>query len=256
MVKLHSTFPFLNKYSFMGFAHRGASKICQENTFDAFSIAYQLGFKNFELDVRASLDSEVFVCHDNNLERILGEPILLNSLTAVEVKKLETTHGYRIPTLTSILEEFPDAGINIDAKSWQVVQPLCNVIQSTQSYDRICIGGFNDLRVNKIIRSLGRSVCYSLGPLGVMYCYLGFLLNKNLKFSAGCIQIPERFYGWKFVSKNFIEFVNKTGLKVHVWTINDESRMRTLIEFGVNGIMTDNCIGLKKVMQEYNLWKY
>ena len=30
--------------------------------------------------------------------------------------------------------------------------------------------------------------------------------------------------------------------------------MRSLIEVGVDGIMTDNCVGLKKVMMEYNLW--
>ena len=238
----------------MGFAHRGASNIAQENTLEAFAIAYGLGFKNFELDVRSSADSQVFVCHDDNLERILGEPISLSRLSSKDIKDLYRTHGCKITLLSSVIEEFPDARLNIDAKSWKVVAPLCELIHQTNSHDRICIGGFNDFRVRSIIRRLGPTVCYSLGPMGVTYCYLGFLLNKKPNFKAGCIQIPESVYGYKFLSKNFIEFIHKIGLVVHVWTVNDESEMRKLIEIGVDGIMTDNCVGLKKVMKEYRLW--
>ena len=251
-----SNFSFLNKDCFMGFAHRGASDLSRENTLDAFSFAYKLGFRNFELDVQASADADVFVCHDNNLNRILGEPLKLSRLSSHEIKTLEITHGYKIPSLTNLLEEFPDVNLNIDAKSWRVVNPLCKVIESTNSHDRICIGGFSDLRVYSIIRRLGPTVCYSLGPVGVSYCYLGFLVKNNLTFNAGCLQIPETVLGYDFLSKKFIEFAHDIGLLVHIWTINDESKMRKLIELGVDGIMTDNCVGLKKVMQEYRLWNF
>jgi len=240
----------------MAFAHRGASDLSTENTMKSFSLAYQLGFKNFELDVQASADGAVFVSHDDNLERILGERIFLSKLTHSEIKRLQSSYGYKIPTLQSVLEQFPDARLNIDAKSWKVVEPLCDVIKSTNCFDRICIGGFNDLRVLNLIQRLGPSVCYSLGPLGVIYCYIGFMFKKQPKFRAGCIQIPESWLGFRLISKNFIEFVHQIGLMVHVWTVNDESKMRKLIEVGVDGIMTDNCVGLKKVMQEYNLWEF
>ena len=255
-MKLRSTSTFLSKDSFMGFSHRGVDNLSHENTIEAFSVAYGLGFKNFELDVQASSDGCAFVCHDNNLERLLGEPVLLSKLSSGEIERFEFTHGYKIPTLVSVLEEFPDARLNIDAKSWKVVGPLCEVIKATKSHDRICIGGFNDLRVYSIVRRLGLPVCYSLGPAGAIYCYLGFIFNKKIKVNAGCLQIPEVIFGYRFISKNFIEFAHKIGLVVHIWTVNDESKMRELIELGVDGIMTDNCVGLKKVMKEYNLWKF
>ena len=69
MTKIRSTFSFLDQESFMAFAHRGANELSPENTLESFSVAYTLGFKNFELDVHASSDGEVFVCHDDNLER-------------------------------------------------------------------------------------------------------------------------------------------------------------------------------------------
>ena len=255
MSKVCSKFSFLNKNSFMGFAHRGASAICTENTLEAFAFAHRLGFKNFELDVRESADGQVFVCHDDNLERILGEPILISKLSTSEIRSLEVSHGYKIPTLINVLEEFPDIKLNIDAKSWKVIRPLCKVIIKMGAQDRICIGGFNDLRIYSIIRRLGPSVCYSLGPAGVIWCYFAFMANKRVKFNAGCLQIPESIFGYNFASKNFIEFAHQSGLLVHIWTVNKESRMRKLIDFGVDGIMTDNCIGLKKVMQEYELWE-
>ena len=58
-----SKYKYLNKVKFMEFAHRGASVNETENSVEAFSRAYKMGFKNFELDVHSSLDEEVFVFH-------------------------------------------------------------------------------------------------------------------------------------------------------------------------------------------------
>ena len=238
----------------MGIAHRGASNLSLENTLDAFSVAHELGFNNFELDVQLSKDGVVFVCHDNNLKRLIGEDRLLSNLSSSDIRSFEGTYGYKIPTLLEILEEFPESQLNIDAKSWKVVNPLCQVIKTTEAYNRICIGGFNDFRIYRVIKNLNPLVCYSPGPLGCLYFYFCFLINRIPKLRAGCLQLPESFLGHSFLSKNFVEFAHKSGLLVHIWTINEESRMRSLIEVGVDGIMTDNCVGLKKVMMEYNLW--
>ena len=253
-MSIRSNFSYLCKSRFMGMAHRGASALSLENTLDAFYAAYKLGFKNFELDVHSSKDGEVFVCHDDNLKRMIGEDLLLSNLSSSDIRLLEVTYGYKIPTLLQILEKFPDAQLNIDAKSWKVINPLCQVIKTTKAYNRICIGSFSDLRVRKVIKNLNQLVCYSPGPLGCMYFYFCFLTNLTPKLKAGCLQLPESFLGHSFLSKDFVEFAHKSGLLVHIWTINEESRMRALIEIGVDGIMTDNCVGLKKVMKEYSLW--
>ena len=47
----------------------------------------------------------------------------------------------------------------------------------------------------------------------------------------------------------------KNNQKVIAWTINDESEMRLLIERGVDGIMTDKILLLKKILIEQNKWK-
>ena len=42
--------------------------------------------------------------------------------------------------------------------------------------------------------------------------------------------------------------VQSLGLKIHVWTINDEDTMQKLINLGVDGIITDRPKLLKDVL--------
>jgi glycerophosphoryl diester phosphodiesterase len=57
--------------------------------------------------------------------------------------------------------------------------------------------------------------------------------------------------GIDVLHEQFIPTAHELGLKVHVWTINDEEEMGTLIEdFGVDGIMTDDPPLLTTVIEE------
>ncbi|WP_236980390.1 glycerophosphodiester phosphodiesterase [Membranihabitans maritimus] len=50
-------------------AHRGANEFAPENTLAAFKKAIDLGVDYIEIDVRQSLDGQMVVIHDRNLER-------------------------------------------------------------------------------------------------------------------------------------------------------------------------------------------
>ena len=75
----------------------------------------------------------------------------------------------------------------------------------------------------------------------------------GLKFSADFIQVPESKFGIKLVSSRSIKYAHMIGILMHVWTINDEEKMRSLIELGVDGIMTDECRKLKAVLEKKHL---
>jgi glycerophosphoryl diester phosphodiesterase len=47
------------------------------------------------------------------------------------------------------------------------------------------------------------------------------------------------YYGIKVVTKRFIDFIHSKGLKICVWTINDEKTFKKLIDMDVDGIITD-----------------
>ena len=50
-------------------AHRGAGKDAPENTLAAFRLGAQHGYTMFECDVKLSKDKELFLLHDDDLDR-------------------------------------------------------------------------------------------------------------------------------------------------------------------------------------------
>lgn len=70
-------------------AHRGASAYAPENTLPAFNLAYEMGAREFELDVQLSKDGKVAICHDSALERYGHGPVKLEDLTWRELSGLD-----------------------------------------------------------------------------------------------------------------------------------------------------------------------
>jgi glycerophosphoryl diester phosphodiesterase len=65
--------------------------------------------------------------------------------------------------------------------------------------------------------------------------------------------VPIYQYGIKIVTKRFINYVQKKGLKIIVWTINDPKTMDKLISMGVDGIITDKPLELKQLLAKKNI---
>ncbi len=55
----------------------------------------------------------------------------------------------------------------------------------------------------------------------------------------------------KIVTPKTIKRAHKKGLAVHPWTINDYNEMKKLLEWGVDGMFTDDPDLLLKVLQEF-----
>lgn len=54
------------------------------------------------------------------------------------------------------------------------------------------------------------------------------------------MQVPATFKRIPVVTADFVDRAHRSGLLVHVWTINDEATMRSLLDLGVDGIVTDD----------------
>jgi glycerophosphoryl diester phosphodiesterase len=65
--------------------------------------------------------------------------------------------------------------------------------------------------------------------------------------------VPIYQYGIKIVTQRFINYVQKKGLKIIVWTINDLKTMDKLISMGVDGIITDKPLELKQLLAKKNI---
>ncbi|MBT3224215.1 MAG: hypothetical protein HN348_34540, partial [Proteobacteria bacterium] len=52
-----------------------------------------------------------------------------------------------------------------------------------------------------------------------------------------------------FIDDAFVARARRFGLKIHVWTVNDEVEMEQLIDAGVDGLITDDPGLLSAVLQ-------
>ena len=240
----------LRKSSFLPIAHRGGNTDFAENTFEAFERARELGYQCVELDVQLSSDGVVYVYHDANFKRLLHLDKKFSETSSDEIDTFLINGKYKIPRLVDIFELFPDFAFNIDAKSWDVSEPLAKIIRASNALSRVHIASFSDRRVRYLSKLLNNQVKTVAGVSQVIKFVFGFLTGVRFKFSADFIQVPESKFGIKLVTARAINYAHMAGIFIHVWTINDEEKMRSLIELGVDGIITDECKKLKDVLEK------
>ena len=242
-----SIHPYLNQPGISISAHRGGSIEAPENTLESFKYAIDLGSAYIETDVQLSADGIPFIFHDDDLSRLLGKDITFNSLHSNEINQLRLFESYQIPTLEEALKKFPGAYFQIDVKTDEVALPTMQVIQDLGAFNRVCIASFSSKRL-KLVKKNFPETCLSMGPMEILKLLLSSFGLYNKKVQGDCLQIPIYHYGIKLVTKRFVKFVQSLGLKIHVWTINDENTMQKLINIGVDGIITDRPKLLKDVL--------
>ncbi len=64
-----------------------------------------------------------------------------------------------------------------------------------------------------------------------------------------CAQVPAQVATPAFVGR-----AHALGLHVHAWTINSPEMMRSLLDTGVDGIMTDETVMLRDVLVSRGEW--
>ena len=229
---------------FQGFVHRGDTSIFLENTIEAFQSAVSLGYQYLETDLRETSDGKIITFHDPNLKRITGANITISETKFSDIRMRRLPSRETIPTIDELLEEFPDSFFNMDLKVNQIEEKVLKKINSHNALERVCLGSFNSKTIKKI-NSLEPKILTSMGISQVIK--YKFFQKKNL---SKLIQIPTHWNGIKVITKKFIDRLHNDGLKVHVWTVNKETEMQSLIDLGVDGIMTDNASGLIEVMKQ------
>lgn len=245
-----SRHPYLSvdhQRGFISFAHRGGTGHAPENTLAAFRHAVDLGYRHLETDVHATVDGALVAFHDADLTRTCDRPGLIGELTWRDVSTARVEGVHPIPLLSDLLEEFPHARFNIDAKSDAAVEPLLAVLQRHDAVDRVCIGSFSHRRLVSIRRRL--RVCTSASPFEVVR-WLGGVVPG----APDCFQVPTRQGSIPVVTRRTVERARRAGKPVHVWTIDDPREMQRLIDLGVDGIMTDDPSTLKRVAGDNGLW--
>jgi len=239
------------------FAHRGwhlGELTGLENSMPAFRRAYDEGFRYLETDVHATTDGQLVAFHDQSLGRVTDRPGQIAALPWAQVRRARIGGTEPIPLMADLLEEFPDARFNIDAKADPAVGPLGDLIRHTGATDRVCLGSFSDRRIASLRALLGPRVATSMGPREVFRLVRAARLGRPFATPAVAAQVPVAFSRVRIVTPSFLATAHRAGVEVHVWTIDDPDEMGRLLDLGVDGLMSDRPDLLRQVLAERGSW--
>ena len=236
------------------FAHRGGCALGPENTVAAFDLGLQAGSDGLELDVHLSGDGVVVVHHDLTLDRTTSASGRLVDRTADDLARVDA--GYRfaagaghpfrdqgvgVPTLREVLERYRDTLVVVEMKvdSEEMGQAVAREVRLAGAVDRVCVAGFGARSAAAVRVALPEVACSACHPEVRLAVYRSLACWPVRRVRYGGYQIPETSGRLRVVSKRFIRYAHEAALKVQVWTVDEESDMRRLLEWGVDGLISN-----------------
>jgi glycerophosphoryl diester phosphodiesterase len=259
---MHTGFPFLDDGGpVLAFAHRGGARhpdnLGFENTRRAFGLATALGYRYLETDVHLTRDGVLLAFHDLVLERVSDGRGRLADLTYAELSRIRIGGSETIPTLLELVEAFPEARFNIDLKAEGTAAPLAALVAEHGLQDRVLVGSFSARRLNAFRRLAGPRVPTAAHPAEVAAYLLlpSRVATAVTRGRVAALQVPHRRGPLTIATRGLVRRAHAANLPVHVWTIDDPLEMRTLLDRGVDGLMTDRTDILRSVLEQRGLWR-
>ena len=267
--KRNNNSSYFPKEQFLTIAHRGGLGLKPENTMLAFENADSLGADVLEMDVHLSKDGKLVVIHDDTVDRTTNKTGYVANMNFDQLRKLDAAYNWknkqgqfeyrnqqiRIPKLSEILARFGNKKLLIEIKpdSIEVAQKLCAELMRYDMQEKTMVGSFHSKPLNYFSDQC-KTTPTSASSLQVGgFLFLHYLRIGNLYPNPpSAFQVPEHLGSFLLVDKRFIEQVQNLKSLVHIWTVNEPSKMQNLIELNVNGIITDYPNRLKNILNKRN----
>lgn len=263
--------------------HRGCRGLFPENSIPAFQKALELGVTTLELDLVISKDKKVVVSHEPFMNHEIALDIDGKEITEAEEKSfnlykmtydsikmydcgskphLKFPKQQKIKTYKPLLEEVIDLAekqskqtilYNIEIKSlpeWdniftpkvdEFVDLVLEIIKAKGISNRVTLQSF-DVRTLEEIKRKAPSIMVSL----LIDEFES--INKKLRSMTFKPQILSPYY--KLITKKNVERFHKKGFKVIPWTLNEEKDIQTMIDYKVDGIISDYPDRLIKILND------
>jgi len=266
----------------LNYAHQGGAREAPSSTLFAMRQALGAGADAIELDVHATADGELVVCHDATIDRTTDRSGAIADLSLAELLELDNAywfvpgevvapgrdaaeyvhrgkapadHEFGLVTLREVLETFPGVFLNLDIKQTAPeVKPyeaaLAAVLREYGRADDVIVASFLDT-ATEAFSDVAPEISTSFGTLGTAQ-FWRCVQDGTPPPSTGhhALQVPPSFGDRTIVDERFVEVAHANDIAVHVWTIDDAPEMERLLAVGVDGIMTDTPSVLAKVLSK------
>jgi glycerophosphoryl diester phosphodiesterase len=255
----------------IAYAHQGGAWEAPSSTLHAIQHALEAGATGVELDVHATADGELVVCHDATVDRTTAASGTIASFTLAELRAMDFSYwwipgadvtpgrpdaayplrgrapadpAYGIATLREVLERFPGVVLNLDIKQTAPVvpayeEPLARLLAEYGRVDDVIVASFLDPATDAF-RGFAPDVPTSAGTIATAEAWRAVQAGEAMPVTpAVAYQVPERQGDLVVVDERFVDAAHRAGKAVHVWTVNDAESMERLVGLGVDGIISD-----------------
>jgi glycerophosphoryl diester phosphodiesterase len=216
------------------FAHRGASGHEPENTLLAIDAALQMKVDAIEIDIHL-VDEQLIVIHDRWLHHTTNGQGRISDKGLAEIRALDAGKGQQVPLLWEVLERVgASCELNIELKSARTVEPLLAMLNEAIAklgcqQQQFLISSFNHHLLAEIkSQDPDWRVGALTASLPIDYAKFG------QKLGAYSVHIC-----MDLVNQAFVKDAHKRGMKVYVYTVDQDDDINDLIAIGVDGIFSN-----------------
>jgi glycerophosphoryl diester phosphodiesterase len=255
----------------IAYAHQGGAWESPSSTLHAIGHALEVGATAIELDVHATADGELVVCHDATVDRTTASRGAIASFTLDELRSMDFSYWwiegadvtpgqpeadypfrgrapddptFGIATLRQVLERFPGVVLNLDIKQTAPVVPayeesLARLLSEFGRTDDVIVASFLD-QATDAFRRYAPDVPISAGTVATAEAWRAVQAGEEMPaIPAVAYQVPERQGDLVVVDERFVAGAHRGGKAVHVWTVNDTESMERLLDLDIDGIISD-----------------
>jgi glycerophosphoryl diester phosphodiesterase len=237
-------------------AHRGGAALRPENTMAAFDNAAKLGVDVLEMDVRLTADGELVVIHDATVDRTTEGNGLVAAMSLAQVQALDAGYRFgadsitfpfrrqdiRIPALKEVFAAHGPMRMVVEMKSYgePTAAALCALIRTAGMTLKVLAASFDAATVQAFRRACPEVATAMTSIEARAFVIPAFAYLEGLTSpETPALIVPDRLRSLEVVTARTIGAAQSRALRMYVWTINEEARMRELLAMRIDGIMTD-----------------
>lgn len=225
-------------------AHRGGGKLAPENTLAAIDIGAHYGHTMIEFDAKLSQDGQIFLLHDDTLERtsngwgIAGD-LRWDQLVNVDAGSWFSDQfaGEPLPLLSQVAERCLQHGMMANIE----IKPTTGLEYETGTAVAIAARGLWQRQTAPLLSSFAIEALQA-AQQAAPELPRGLLLDSwredwlALTTELGCVSIH---LNHKLLDESRVAMLKAAGLHILVYTVNSPARAAQLLQWGVDAICTD-----------------
>ena len=229
--------------------HRGSKVRAPENTLSALRQAIAEGADYAEIDVQTTADGVVVLLHDADLSRVASVNRRLRDMNYHELKDIDVGSWFasefsseHIPTLQEAIDLARGRiRLNIELKfTWPdpaLTQKVANIIRQNEFTADCVVSSLNFQAVTEMKQEFPELITGF-----IVFTVAGDLSRMEADFlSISAAKATARL----------VRQLHRNGRAVHVWTVNDFNNVISMVERGVDNIITDYPRDVRRFIEEW-----